>query len=214
MTRTKWIWLICGGVYMLFFGWYTSFGGPLTDAEIADYLARFEQRDPSPGAEELARVRRFLEEDTGDDFVMLNLIEMHDAPMQIDGVNPGDTSADVLDRYMEYMYPAMFARASHPVFFGTAANVAMDLFNAPGMEVWTQGAGVRYRSRRDLMDIASNPEFSGSHAFKAASMAKTIAVPLDPWMQLGDPRILLALLLGLIGFALSWKAALRNKHAP
>ena len=57
--------------------------------------------------------------------------------------------------------------------------------NAEGMETWTQGAGMRYRSRRDLLEIATNPAFRGSHEFKVAAMRKTIAFPIDPWLQLG-----------------------------
>ena len=105
---------------------------------------------------------------------------------------------------MEYMYPALFARASHPVFFGKAANIAMDVLQAPGMEVWSQGGLMRYRSRRDFFDITTNSAFSGSHDFKIAALRKTIAFPLDPWFQLGDPRLVLALLLGALALALSW----------
>ena len=111
-------------------------------------------REPPPPAEGLARLRAFMEEDTGDDFVMVNVIDMYDTPLQIDGDEPGDTSEQVLGKYMAYMYPALFSRASHPVFAGQAANTAMDLMNADGMESWTQGAGMRYRSRRDLFEIA------------------------------------------------------------
>ena len=81
--------------------------------------------------------------------------------------------------------------------------------NAEGMHTWTQGAGVRYRSRRDLLEISTNPAFQGRHEFKIAAMQKTIAFPIDPWFQLGDPRLLLALFLGLIGCGLSWRDALR-----
>jgi hypothetical protein len=152
----------------------------------------------------LAALRKFMDEDTGDDFVMLNVIDMYDRPLQIDGVEPGDTADEVLSRYMQYMYPALFSRACHPVLIGDAASVAMDLMNAPGMAQWTRGAAMRYRSRRDMLDIATNPAFSGSHEFKVAAMQKTIAFPLDPWFHLGDPRLLLGLFLGLVGSVLSW----------
>lgn len=211
MTRTRWTWLILIGIFGLFFGWYTSFGGPLSEEEIALYLARLESREPKPSPEALARVRRFMEEDTGDDFVMLNVIDMYDTPLPIEGVEPGESSDAVLARYMAYMTPALFARACHPVLFGRAANTAMDLMNADGMERWTTGAGMRYRSRRDMFDIATNPAFAGAHEFKVAAMAKTIAFPIDPWFQLGDPRLVLALALGLIGCALSWREAARGK---
>ena len=50
---------------------------------------------------------------------MLNVIDMYDQPMQIEGVEPGESSDDVLAKYMAYMYPALFSRACHPVMFGT-----------------------------------------------------------------------------------------------
>ena len=69
------------------------------------------------------------------------------------------------------------------------------------------------RSRRDMLQIAANPEFDAAHKFKVAVMAKTIAFPIDPWLHLGDPRLLLALLLGLIGCAWSWHEASRAASA-
>jgi len=209
MTRTRWIWLILILVYTVFFGWYTSFGGPLTDEEIAHYTALFEEREPPLSPERKANLLRFMEEDTGDDFVMVNVIDIYETPLQIEGVEPGESSEDVLGKYMAYMQPALFARACHPVIWGQAASNAVDIMNAEGMENWTRGAGMRYRSRRDMLEIASNPAFAGSHEFKVAAMEKTIAFPIDPWLQLGDPRLVLALLLVAIGCGLSWREALR-----
>ena len=214
MTRIRWVWLVCGALYVAFFSWYTSFGGPLTADEIDQYMGYFEQREPAPAEETLALLRKFMVEDTGDDFVMVNVIDMYDTPLQVAGVGPEDTADDVLDKYMQYMYPALFSRASHPVLYGEAANVAMDLMNAPGMAHWTRGAGMRYRSRRDMLEISTNPAFSGSHDFKIAAMRKTIAFPLDPWFQLGDPRLVLALILGFIGCGLSWREAARKSTRP
>jgi hypothetical protein len=213
MIRKRWIWLVLTGLYAAFFSWYTSFGGPLTDEEIAQYLETFENREPPPPAEALEMIRRFMQEDTGDDFVMINVIDMYETPLQIEGVEPGETSGEVLARYMEYMTPALFARACHPVLYGAAANTAMDLMNAPGMERWTTGAAMRYRSRRDMFEITTNPAFAGRHDFKIAAMQKTIAFPIDPWFQLGDPRLLLALALGLLGFALSWWETARRRSS-
>ena len=211
LTATKSTWLIIALIYAAFFSWYTSFSGPLTPAEIEHYIALTEQRDPGAPAEDRARLRAFMEEDTGDDFVMINVIHMYDKPLQIDGVEPGDTADDVLAKYMEYMLPAMLSRASHPVFRGPAVSTAMDIMNADGMETWSVGAGVRYRSRRDLLEIATNPAFEGRHEFKVAAMAKTIAFPVDPFIYLGDPRLVLAFLLGLIGCGLSWLFAARRQ---
>jgi hypothetical protein len=213
MTMSRWIWTGLVLSYALFFGWYTSFSGPLTDAEIDHYLSLFEAREDTVDPEMLDLLRRFMETDTGDDFVMINNIDLYETPLAVEGVLPGESSSAVLGRYMEFMYPALFARASHPVLFGSAAGATMDLMNADGMQSWTSAAGMRYRSRRDMIEIASNPAFSGSHAFKVAAMRKTIAYPLDPWFHLGDPRLILALLLGLVGCGISWLLAPRARRS-
>ena len=89
MTRTSWIWLITGVIYAAFFSWYTSFGGPLTDDEIDHYLSKLSENNPEATPQRLASLRRFMEQDTGDDFVMLNVIEMYDQPLQVEGVELG-----------------------------------------------------------------------------------------------------------------------------
>tara|TARA_Y100000385_G_C13100424_1_gene644177 strand:- start:3176 stop:3805 length:630 start_codon:yes stop_codon:yes gene_type:complete len=203
MTVTKWTWLVIVVIYLGFFSWYSSFKVPLSPQEIEYYVEKV-----NGTSEELASFRKFMEEDDGDDFVMINIMEMYDTPLQIEGVEPGETTDQVLGKYMEYMFPAMLSRASHPVFRGNAASLrAMDIMNADGMETWTGAAGVRYRSRRDMIEISTNPEFAGRHEFKVAALAKTIAFPVAPFSYLGDPRLILALLLGLIGCAVGWRQA-------
>ena len=203
MTVTKWTWLVIVVIYLGFFSWYSSFKAPLSPQEIEYYVEKV-----NGTSEELASFRKFMEEDDGDDFVMINIMEIYDTPLQIEGVEPGETTDQVLGKYMEYMFPSMLSRASHPVFRGNAASLrATDIMNADGMETWTGAAGVRYRSRRDMIEISTNPEFAGRHEFKVAALAKTIAFPVAPFSYLGDPRLILALLLGLIGCAVGWRQA-------
>ena len=192
-------WIGLALVWAVFFWWYTSFGSPLTPEEVERYVSFMEERGRPP--EDIARVRAFLESDTGDDFVMVNVIEMREPPLRPEGVGPDESAQDVLDRYMEYMWPALLRRACHPVLFGTAAADALDLWGIEGADTWTTVGLMRYRSRRDMMEIAANPAFSGPHEFKIAAMTKTIAFPADPWLQLGDPRLVLGLVFLALGFA-------------
>ena len=67
MTRTRWIWLVLAILYAAFFSWYTSFGGPLSDEEIDRYVTLIAEREDPPPPERLERLRRFLEEDPGDE---------------------------------------------------------------------------------------------------------------------------------------------------
>ena len=159
-------------------------------------LEQMAERRPE---DDLSLLRRFLETDTGDDFVMVNLIDSPATPKPIAGVPPEATTEEVMARYMEHMWPELLKRACHPVMMGTATAAAMDVWGIEGAEDWTNVGMMRYRSRRDLIEIASDPAFQGPYEFKIAAMTKTIAFPIDPWFQLGDPRLVLALVFVAIG---------------
>ena len=73
MTPAR-VWLILATIYVAFFYWYTSFGGPLTPDEIDWYVAEAERGGHSPETSE--DFLGFLENDTGDDFVILNIIDL------------------------------------------------------------------------------------------------------------------------------------------
>ena len=88
---------------------------------------------------------------------------------------------------------------------GDAAFVAIDLVGVEELDTaerWDSGAMFRYRSRRTFFEIVTNPETMGRHEFKVAALDKTIAYPIETQMNLGDPRLLLGLLL-LAGAALA-----------
>jgi len=193
------VWLIPALLYAVFFFWYTSFGGPLTQEEVEHYVSAFEELEGAD-VERLARLRAFLESDTGNDFLMINAIHMKDMPDPVQGVEPGESSDDVMAKYMEYMWPALFSRASHPVSFGPAVSNALDVVGIENARVWNRGALFRYRSRRDMMEITTNPGFAGRHDFKIAALEKTIAYPIEDGLPLTDPRVLLFfVLLSLAG---------------
>ena len=209
MIQPRAVWLMLLVAWLAFFSWYTSFEGPLTDEEIATVMAAAEESGATE--KEIARMREFLETDTGDDFVMVNVIEMNDPPPQMEGMPPDATADDLMNKYMEFMYPELFKRASHPVLFGTATAPAMDTWGIEGAERWTTAGLMRYRSRRDLLRIAARPEFLGPHEYKIGAMAKTIAFPVDPWMNAGDPRLLLAMIFMILGLANSLRWAKKHR---
>ncbi len=213
MPRAATIWTLTVLLYVSFYTWYTGFGGPLSPEEIEMYLDRIEQGDDAD-PERIERLRTFLEEDTGNDFIMVNAILMRDKPLREEGVRPDETSQEVLNRYMAYMWPALLKRACHPVLMGQAIAPAMDVWGIENAEHWTTAGLMRYRSRRDLMEIAATPEFNGPHVFKIAAMEKTVAFPVETVINLGDPRLLLGLLLFGIAAGLHLLVLLRRRPMP
>jgi hypothetical protein len=62
---------------------------------------------------------------------------------------------------------------------------------------WTFSGVIRYRSRRDLMELATDPRFSEIHAFKLAAIANTFAFPVAPSRVHAGPKLLVPLVLAL-----------------
>jgi hypothetical protein len=195
-------WIVLGVLYGIFFYWYTSFEGPLTEEEITHFSRVIEQS--SGGNERLKRWQGFMQNDTGDDFAVLNVIDLFDTPRQVPGAKPGENSQQVMDRYSYPFMSEALKRAAHPVMLGFGAGQAIDLWGLEGAGNWDQGALVRYRSRRDLLELLEKfvTDEEGIHTFKVAAIEKTIALPLDPWFQLGDPRLVLLMLFLIIALLL------------
>jgi hypothetical protein len=205
MSKNKKNWLIISVIYAAFFSWYTNLGGELSAEEIEFFLAQVEKNaevNNRPFSKDrYNHLKTFMEEDTGKQFIMVNNIDINENPGFVEGAKEGDTADDLLNRYMEYMTPALLKRASHPIFMGYVVNSSMDVFGIDNAETWDRAALMRYKSRRAMMEIATNPVFFGKHDFKIKALEKTIAYPVEPLLYLSDLRLLLFLIflsLGLI----------------
>jgi len=210
MTSRLKLWIVPAVIYAAFFAWYTDLGGPLSDAEVDAFMATMAAHDGDP--ETMAFIEKFAREDTGRQFLMVNNIDLNESPVDVKGAEPGESAEQLMGRYMEHMLPALLSRACHPVLMGLAVYPSVDVVGIAGAENWDQGAVVRYRSRRSFMEIVSNPIFRSQHHFITAALKKTIAFPIDPTINLGDPRLLFGLiLLALTALIDAWRSAKRTR---
>ena len=196
ITKCSWVWLTPALFYMIFFGWYTNLKGPLSTQEINHFVDILEANGSA--TDRIVEIRRFMEEDDGKHFYMMNLLDFRDNPPELSATGPDASAEDLMVHYMEFMFPELFSRACHPIFFGQVLADALDLSGIENAESWDQTALFRYRSRRDMIAIVTNPRFLERHDYKIASLEKTIANPVKPLFFLGDLRFTL----GLILFAL------------
>jgi hypothetical protein len=209
-TRTK-LWLVPALLYGIFVFWYTDFSGPLSDNEVDQFVATMKANDSEP--ETIAFIQKFARQDSGRQFLMVNNIDMNESPPNVEGAEPGESASKLMGRYMAHMIPALLARACHPVLMGSAVYPTMDLVGIEGAEDWDQAALFRYRSRRALLEIVTNPAFNGKHHFKTAALDKTIAYPIETSLYLGDPRLLLGLiLLALTALVDGWRLSRRQPN--
>ena len=207
ITKRSWIWLAPALIYMIFFCWYTNLKGTLSTKEINDFVDILEASGSTP--DRIVEIKRFLEEDDGKHFYMMNLLDLTDNPPEMLATGPDASAEDLMVHYTEFMFPELFSRACHPIFFGRVLADALDLSGIENAESWDQAALFRYRSRRDMIAIVTNPKFLERHDYKIASSEKTIANPVKPLFFLGDLRFKLGLILfflfSIVNFIDSYK---------
>ncbi len=189
------IWIILVVLYGGFWFWFNGTAGKLTPAEVDHYVSIFEERGAP--ASRLQTIREFLEEDDGGDFIMVNLIQYNKEPIELEGETL--TAQQALAEYMSFMLPEMLKRGSMPVAQGQVVGGFMDRMGITQNVRWDAVGLVRYRSRRDVMEIATNPQFQGYHHYKDAAMSTTFAVPVTNWLLLITLQIFVPLVLLLIG---------------
>lgn len=182
------IWIVMGGLYVVFWLWYSGFKGKLTQTEVDYYMQQFESRGVN--ADNLANLQHFLEKDDGREWFMINLLELK---------SPKRESSKLLQRYTKTFMAGMFRRAGHPFFVAIAAAKNIENLNCDDADNWSSTGIVRYRSRRDCAETLLETFGSDHHADKLASLTKTFAFPATANLLMGSPRVLVAMSAALIG---------------
>ena len=191
------IWISAAILYAGFSLWYNSLRGPLTPVEVDACMERLRAQSGAT-TERLAPVRAFLEADDGREFFMVNLVRMHEGLVKEPGTGHEKPARDVLSGYSRYFLVALFRRAGHPVFGGRGVSRYIEHWGTEPDTRWTFAIAVRYRSRRDMIKLATDPRFAPAHAYKVAAMANTIAFAVSPGYVLFGCRIGVALVLALL----------------
>ena len=183
------IWVAALVAWGLFLAWYQNWRGPLSPAEVQDYLARLAPT-ADPDRNDLSVIERFLAEDDGREFFMLNVVRLSPEPVADPVSGALRPAREVMDGYTRMFMPALFRRGGHPALAARKIGGFVDTWGMePGPE-WSFIGYMRYRSRRDLAILVCDPRFSGAHDFKYAAMPQTFNFPTRPMiMTLAGPRI-------------------------
>jgi hypothetical protein len=180
------VWLLAGALYAAFLAWYVGWPRRMTPAEVDAACASV--RDFDPAREPL--LRRILEQDTGREFHMVNLIRLHRQ------LPSGASARELLMKYQKPFFAELLRRGGHPIALVRAAAPAIECWGLAGAEDWDAAVLVRYRSRRDLAAIIATPMFRSQHPFKVEAVAKTFAFVGDPATIIGGgPKVVVPLLL-------------------
>lgn len=192
-------WMIWGAaalLYAIFRAWYDNWHGPLSKAEIDAFFA--EVAGKFSGGNDPAVLRAFLEADDGKGFVMLNLVKVEDrmvADPHSGELRPG---AEMMRRYSDPFVRALIGRGGHPGMIGRKVGPYVDAWQVEPDPGWTIFGLMRYRSRRDMLAMISDPRFARHHAYKLLGIPTTFSFPSQRQLSVyAGPRLWVALVLAL-----------------
>jgi hypothetical protein len=185
-------------LWLAFLLFYDGLQRPLRRDEIDGFLATLGPRMAETG-NDIDRLRTFLEADDGREFVMLNLVRTRPGPVTDPATGETHTGPEWLRRYSDPFVRGLIARGGHPLFVGRKVGGYIDAWNTATDPGWSLVGTMRYRSRRDLLQMAADPKFRAAHPAKSLGIETTFSFPTQ--RQVGfyaSPRTTIGLTLGLI----------------
>ena len=153
-------------------------------------------------------MRNFLEADDGQPFYTVNLYEYYAEANYSDTSDEPVTGREAYDRFSQVMLKLLARHGSHPIF-------ASDWVAPEAANSWHRIVIVRYRSRRDIIDIFASDEFAEASADKWAALKNNERMLVQglhiPGLML--PTIFLILITGLFSLLRLWVIAfMGNKN--
>jgi hypothetical protein len=187
-------------LFVLFSSWYDGWWiSPLTPQEgevLFKALSGDRAENQLQSKINRKSVEAFARTDDGGEFYMLNLIK-NKKENDPNGADTGGDSTGVDKRYTSVVFPLLFQRGCHPVL----VSKPLSTFSLPTIdEEWDAIFVIRYRSRRDLLEIVTTEAFQNAWGHKLATVEKTVVIPSSPIL----PGISLKWIFGLLLLVIGW----------
>lgn len=184
-------------LYVCFRVYYDNWRGPLTADEINAFMATLQAR----GTGELNDpdiVRKFLEEDDGREFVMVNLVRVPDVMVTDPDAGAQVPAEEMMRAYTKAFVPRLLKHGGHPALATRKVGGYVDAWMVEPDPGWTVVGFMRYRSRRDMMKMVVDPTFEDAHKYKLLGVAETFSFPSQPLLRAYvTPRVWVFLVLAL-----------------
>jgi uncharacterized protein (DUF1330 family) len=186
--------------------------GSLGAEEIDAYLGAIGRNltaTPEENTELLERLRAWCDADDGQPVYMLNLMRFFDELRTDVGLedfagSPREANA----HYEEQVTPMVLAAGGHPIFMGEVPGrnlIAPD----PDVDDWSRVVLVRYPSRRQFLDLLSDPAYGPLEPYKMAALEVAL-VPVGSGLLLPEPRVIAGALFACLFLGVAWIRAVRE----
>ena len=193
MTPARSTLLVTSLLYALFFFWYGGSSVPLTPEEADTIIDEIEKNAKAHSGAQfdpalIDSFRVLTRNDDGHEFHMLNLMRLRQKAVYPEG-------------YAAAVIPELLIRGSLPILIG---NYSSAFIPAHPASDWDQIGIVRYRSRRDMLEMAREMSLRGGGEHKWASLEETIVFPIKPVFDLVFVRGVVFIVFFSIGGAVAF----------
>lgn len=197
MSTAMVIWGAAVILYGLFIWFYDGFRKALSQAEVDAFLDEYTPKLIATGNDPQV-MRAFLEADDGREFIMLNMVRTPSGPVTHPETGEALPGRQWLDRYSQPFVRALMRRGGHPLYVGRKVGGYIDAWNVAADPDWSMTSTMRYRSRRDLVEMVRAPMFKDAHPNKLLGIDMTFSFPTQKVLAFyASPRITVALALAL-----------------
>jgi hypothetical protein len=193
-----WVWLVAATLYAGFLLFYNNWRGKLTREEIDTMLAQAEAQGAAD-LNDLSIVRKFLEEDDGREFVMVNLVRVPDTMVIDPDTGAQVPASDMMKAYSKAFMPRLIKHGGHPALAARKVGGYVDAWKVGPDPGWSIVGFMRYRSRRDMLKMVVDPTFKDAHKYKLLGVGETFSFPTQPFIRAYvSPRVTVFLILALV----------------
>jgi hypothetical protein len=192
-------------LYALFWWWYGGTTSPLTQQEVDGFMKRL-----PPDLQVI--YRSLAAQDDGREFYMVNFTRYKAKATFPDDPRFAGYDNDVWATDRRYIRGILFhllKRAAYPVFAGVPQSPGFVVATEPELTIqghetgpWHRMFIVRHRSRRDFLDLITDPGMRPVGVLKWATVAKTEVFPAAPWVSATVVKGVAALGFGALGILL------------
>jgi hypothetical protein len=129
---------------------------------------------------------------------MSNLVRVHPGQVPHPETGVPTQGLALLQEYGRRFVAVLLRHGGHPMLVMRKVGGYVDSWNTPPDPGWHVVGAMRYRSRRDMMALATHPSLREVHPFKTAGTAMTFSFPTQILMGFAlRPRIWVGLVLAL-----------------
>lgn len=114
---------------------------------------------------------------------MVNLVRVPDVVVTDPDNGELAPAKDMMAAYSKAFIPRLTKHGGHPALAARKVGGYVDAWMVGADPGWSIVGFMRYRSRRDMLEMVLDPTFKGAHKYKLLGVAETFSFPTQTFLR-------------------------------